>query len=144
MANLLDVIKQGAELAPAVMRGPDSDWTPVLMYEDRNGTVHPTAFPGMTPETLPEAAKKMENVMRKAGAVQAALVLPTYFTPFAGGDKVERVLVTHVDRDGTRCEAAKVIRKGTFPPQLGRWDVYYQDSDVGPGVFVDAMRAAIG
>lgn len=146
MVNLLELCKESAETVPAVMEGPNSDWTPVLMYEDGEGRFHTAAIPGMTSANVTMAAKTVERLLREAGAVQASLVLPTWFNEFDNPDagRIERVLVTHVDRDDTTCEAARVIRSDTEKPRLGRWDIYLRDSDVGGGVFVDAMRAAIG
>lgn len=145
MVNLLDLCKESAELVPNVMDGPDGDWTPVLMYEDGGGVFRTVGIPGMTPATVLNTAKTIERLLRDANAVQASLVLPTWFRELDDeSPKVERILVTHVDRTDTTCEAARVIRSETERPRLGRWDIYVRDADVGGGVFVDAMRAAIG
>jgi hypothetical protein len=143
--DLLRVIKEGAEKAPSVMPGPDSDWLPVLMYEDHAGLCHTAGVPGMTPETVAACAEVIKSVLLKANAVQAVLVLPTYFSEITGlgVTKAERILVTHVTRDHTHCEAALVLRSKTAPPKLGAWDRVADDMEVGAGVFVDAMRAAI-
>ena len=146
MVNLLDLCKESVEIVPATMDGPDGDWVPVLMYEDRNGKVHLAAIPDLTPATVKGAATIIGDKLRAAEAVQASLVLPTWFSELADPEapRVERILITHVDREETTCEAAKVIRSETEKPRLGRWDIYLRDIDVGAGVFVDAMRAAIG
>jgi hypothetical protein len=70
---------------------------------------------------------------------------PPWFTEITGlgVEKAERVLVTHVTRDHTHCEAALVLRSKTATPSLGPWDRVADDLEVGAGVFVDAMRAAI-
>lgn len=144
MRNLLELCKESAELVPNVMKDAESEWTPVLMYEDGAGVYHTAGLMGMTPHNLPSTAQEVEDVLRSSRAKQAALLLPTWFRTEPDGVPVERVLITFVDRVDTTCEAAKVIRSETEKPRLGRWDVYVRDSDVSRGLFVDAMRAAIG
>lgn len=144
--NLLEMCKESAEMVPNTMPGPDGNWMPVLLYEDGEGRYHTVGIPALAPDNLQHVADALCHMLKKAGAVQASLVLPTYFTNIRepGSKPVERVLVTYVDKIDTTCESAKVIRSANEKPRLGRWDIYVRDSDVGTGVFVDAMRAAIG
>jgi len=145
-AVLMDAIKSGAEGVPDVMEGPDSDWTPILMFKGGDGACRAVGFEGLQPERVDAAVQLVGKMLREASATAAALLLPTWITRFddTGAGKAEYVLVTYVDRETTECEAAKVLRSEDDKPRLGRWDLYSSDSEVGRGAFVDAMRAAIG
>lgn len=143
MKDLLEACKDAVELIPTTMKGPDSDWSSVMMYEDGDGHVHVAAL-DITPENVTDMAALMKSTLKVRKATQAALVLPTYFHTNDGYGPVERVMITYVHREGTVCEAAKVLRSPTEKPRLGQWDVYMRDSDIGQGLFVDALRAAIG
>jgi hypothetical protein len=142
--DLLRLIKHGAEMVPVTMTGPDADWVPVLLYE-AGGQLHTAAIPNITTDTLVNAAAAIKTILQEARAEQAALVVPTYWSEITGEGvaRAERVLVTHVTKDHTHCEAALVIRSKTQTPKLGAWDRVADDLEVGAGVFVDAMRAAI-
>jgi hypothetical protein len=143
--DLLELLKEGAEKVPLTMERPDADWIPVFMYEDGNGRFHTGALADMTRDSLAEHATGLRQVLTTAKAVQVALVLPVWITEISGSgvDRKERVMVIRVNKRSTRLEAAIVLRSNTAPPELGPWDRVADDSEVGAGVFVDAMRAAI-
>lgn len=148
MPDLMQMMKDAAEAVPAIMPGPDSDWIPALCYEDNGGLFHTQALQWreLLPDGVAAAVREVKSTLECAAATQAVLVLPTYFKRLdqQSPKPIERVLLTHVTRDGVECEAARVLRSGGGVPRLGQWDVYAVDADVGPGVFVDAMREAIG
>jgi hypothetical protein len=66
------------------------------MYEDAPGVCRTAATPGITPDIVASAAPAAKRMLRQAAAVQAALVLHTWFTEITarGVEKAERVLVT--------------------------------------------------
>jgi hypothetical protein len=143
--DLLGLAKKAATAIPQVMDGPESGWIPILMYEDADGCYHTAAIPDLTRETIRRAAGLVQGMLTSAHAVKAVIVLNTTFTELEGEgvEQSERVMATLVTRDGTTVEAALVLRGANVRPRLGPWDPVAEDSDVGRGPFVDAMRAAI-
>jgi hypothetical protein len=127
------------------MEGPESDWVPIFMYQDGHGTYRTGAIPEMTRENLAAGADGLGRLLAGAEAVQAALVLPVWLTQIqrSGVGRTERVMVTHVTRNHTRCEMATVIRSKTATPRLGSWHRVAGNVELGVGMFIDAMRTAI-
>ena len=94
--DLLTVLKEGAERTPSVMEGLRQrlDADPYVRgcarrVPHRGDTRH-------NADTAASAAPAAKRMLRQAEAVQAALVLPTWFTEITarGVKKAERVLVT--------------------------------------------------
>ena len=143
--DLLGLAKKAASSIPGGMDGPESGWIPILMYEGADGVFHTAAIPDLTREGIHRAAGMVNEMLASDRAVQAVIVLNTIFTDIdiGGVSQNERVMATLVNRDTTRVEAALVLRGENVRPRLGPWDAVAEDSDVGRGPFVDAMRAAI-
>lgn len=149
--DLLDAAKHAAEQTPTVMRGSFEDWLTVLCYEDCNGQFAAIGFgpSELTDETLPQTLRRMFSILIEARAVQTAITTNVWI---ASGDKPgrardredreEMVLITHVTRDQTRAELAKVIRHVGQKPQLGPWSRSAQGLELG-GSMIDILRLGI-
>jgi hypothetical protein len=152
--SLLPVAKGAAQAVPATMKRHDSAWIPVLMYEDAVGEVRTGGFHSehFTDDNIEATLRYIHASLKKAGAVQAVLILPIWAAPYdekqpdvrarERQDRQEQVLVVHVDRKGTQAEVAKVLRSTTDKPRLEEWRTF-DGLDIG-GAVADILRSAIG
>ena len=94
-------------------------------------------------DTVASASQAVQRMLLR-GRGSVALGLPTWFTGMTarGGEMAER-LGHHDPRQHPCVEATSDLRSTTATPWLGPWDRVADDLEVGAGVSVDAMRAAI-
>jgi hypothetical protein len=148
MSRLVTLAKKSIRQIRDQMERPDQDWLPVLMYVTAAKTFDVIAIalgdgqPGsVTPEEIDAAAEMVTRTLRDRNAVEAVFVA-TVWMAASDSQRIEAVMIAHVDTAATEIQVARITRTAG-KPKLAEWQRIATDMQVPPMVIIDAMRAAI-